>query len=104
MNEWFSVEHLDIERLLSEWRWLCPSEMALLARTAFGDLFLRDKAGAVFWLNAAVGKLIQVASSESKFRELAETSDQRTEWFAEADVQACAERGLVPTSTQCIAF
>jgi hypothetical protein len=104
MEPWFRVDHLEVERLLSEWRWLCPQPMALVARTAFGDLFLRDDAGAVFWLNVAVGKLTKVSDSEAHFREMAETSQKRGEWFAETDVQAAAKRGLKPNPSQCIGF
>jgi len=104
MEQWFLVDNLEVERLLSEWRWLCPHRMTLVARTAFGDLFIRDEAGAVFWLNTAVGKLSKVASSEAEFREAAETSENRSEWFAEPDLQAGAKRGLNPTSSQCIGF
>ena len=104
MEEWFEVGHLDVERLLSEWRWLYPGRVALVARNAFGDLFLRDLEGAVFWLNAAVGKLTKVSDSEKQFRELAKTADKREEWFAEADAQAAARRGLRPNHSQCIAF
>ncbi len=104
MEQWFLVDHLEVERLLSEWRWLCPHRMALVARTAFGDLFLRDEAYAIFWLNTAVGKLTKVASSEAEFREAAETSEKRREWFAESDLQACVKRGLNPTSSQCVGF
>jgi hypothetical protein len=56
LKQWFLADHLEVERLLSEWRWLCPHRMALVARTAFGDLFLRNEAGIVFWLNTAVGQ------------------------------------------------
>jgi hypothetical protein len=73
MKQWFLVAHLEVERLLSEWRWLCPHRMALVARTAFGDLFLRNEAGVVFWLNTAVGKVTEVAHSETQFLEMAET-------------------------------
>ncbi len=104
MREWFSVDHIDIERILSEWRWLCPGRLQLVARTAFGELFLRDETGAIFWLNTTVGKLIWVASSEPEFRELAETKGKRDEWFAEPDVEAVKGRGLNPTRSQCIAF
>jgi hypothetical protein len=104
MEQWFLVNHLDVERLLSEWRWLCPHRMALVARTAFGDLFLRDQAGAIFWLNTAVGKMTKVSGSEAEFREVAQTSEKRKEWFAEPDLQACARRGLNPTSSQCVGF
>jgi hypothetical protein len=104
MKQWFLVDHLEVERLLSEWRWLCPHRVVLVARTAFGDLFLRDEAGVVFWLNTAVGKLTEVAHSETQFLEIAETREMRREWFAEPELEACARRGLNPTSSQCIGF
>ena len=49
MKTEFGVENLDVDVLLSNWRWLCPNPVTLLARNAFGDLFLRDNAGSVFW-------------------------------------------------------
>jgi hypothetical protein len=104
MNQWFAVDHLDVERLLAQWRWLCSRKMALVARTAFGDLFLRDEAGVVSWLDTDVGRLTKVSDSEAEFREMAETAEKRAEWFAEADEQACAKRGLSPDISQCIAF
>jgi hypothetical protein len=104
MKQWFPVDHLVVDRLLSEWRWLCPHRMALVARTAFGDLFLRNEAGAVFWLNTAVGKLAEVARSEAEFLEMAATIEKQREWFGEPELQACASRGLKPTSAQCIGF
>jgi hypothetical protein len=104
MKQWFLVDHLEVERLLSEWRWLCPHRMALVARTAFGDLFLRNEVGVVFWLDIAVGKLTKVADSEAQFREMAETTEKRQEWFAEPDVQASSNRGLTPNASQCIGF
>jgi hypothetical protein len=104
MEEWFRVDHLDVERLLSEWRWLCPGRMALVARNAFGDLFLCDETGGVFWLNASVGKLTKVSESEAGFHEMAGTTQKREEWFAEEDTRAAARRGLLPNRSQCIAF
>jgi hypothetical protein len=52
----------------------------------------------------AVGKLTKVADSEAQFRELVKSKERREEWFAEADEQACAGRGLKPSATQCIGF
>ena len=104
MDHWFNVEHLDLERLLADWRWLCPQRMTLLARNAFGDLFLLDESGRVFRLDVALGKLIGVADSEAQFRELADTQDKQQEWFAQADEEAAATRGLKPTDNECIGF
>jgi hypothetical protein len=56
VEECFHVDGLEIDRLLSDWRWLCPSRMSVVARNVFGELFLQDDAGAVFWLNTTTGK------------------------------------------------
>ena len=104
MQRWFAVDNLDVERLLADWRWLCPGRMRLAARNVFGDLFLADESGSLFRLDVAVGKLTRVADSEAQFRDLAESHEKREEWFAEADEQAFAARGLKPNATQCIGF
>lgn len=98
------VGHLSVEHLLKEWRWLCPQTMALVARNAFGDLYLRDESGKILRLDVAVGHIQKVADSETEFRELASTKEKREEWFAERDELAAARRGLNPTANQCIAF
>ena len=104
MAGYFLVDHLDVDRLLSEWRWLCPQSMGLVAKSAFGDLFLHDETGKVFKLDIAIGKLTEVAQSETEFRKLACTKEKREEWFAESDELAAMERGLKPDQDQCIAF
>jgi hypothetical protein len=104
MRDWFAVEHLDVERLLVEWRWLCQGPMALVAKNAFADLFLRDASGQVYCLDVAVGKLTKVADSETQFRELATTRKKEDEWFAAADEKAALAKGLAPDITQCIGF
>jgi hypothetical protein len=45
-----------------------------------------------------------IADSEAQFRKLATTHEKREEWFAEADEQAAAARGLKPNASQCIGF
>jgi len=104
MQDWFPVQDLDVERLLVDWRWLCKEPMALFARNAFGDLFLRDELGHVHQLDVAIGKLTKVADSEAEFRELALSVERQEEWFAVADEKAAIARGLEPNHTQCIGF
>jgi hypothetical protein len=101
---WFDIEGLDVEQLLADWRWLCPDQMILVARSSFGDLFLRNSAGEVFLLEVAVGKFFRIADSESQFRELAETEQKREEWFTETDQRIAESRGIVPGPLQCIGF
>jgi len=98
------VGDLDCERLLAYWRWLCPQQVTLIDRSAYGDLFLRDEEGKVFWLDVAIGSLSQIADSETRFLALSEDADNREEWFAESDVRDAAEQGLIPGPNQCIGF
>jgi hypothetical protein len=100
----FAVQHLDVEKLLSNWRWLCNDEVTLIARNAFADLFLCNKAGNILWLDVSAGKLTKVAVSEAQFRQMAETEEKHEEWFAESDERSAASRGLHPDTNQCIAF
>ena len=104
MEHWFQVQHLDIERLLLQWRWLCRGPEKLIARGAFGDLFLADESGHIWWLDVAVAKLTNIAASEVEFRDLLDHRPNRDQWFAETDEQTAAEKGLVPNHTQCIGF
>ena len=52
------------------------------------DLFLRNDAGIVFWLNVAVGKLTEVAQSETEFRQMSRKIENRNKLFAESDYLA----------------
>lgn len=79
MQDRFAVHDLDVERILVDWRWLCKKPMALLARNAFGDLFLRDESGHVHQLDVAIGKLTKVTDSETQFRELAVSVERQEE-------------------------
>jgi hypothetical protein len=98
------VGNLDSERLLSEWRWLCPQPLTVIRKNAFGDLFLRDEAGKVHLLDVGSGQFSLIAASVSEFTELAGTPEKQGEWFAEAAVNEATERGLIPGPQQCIGF
>ena len=104
MKDHFLVEHLSLERLLEEWRWLCPQTVVLVARNAFGDLYLRDEFRKILKLDVAIGQIKEVAESETEFRKLASTKEKREEWFAERDELAASGRGLKPGANQCIGF
>lgn len=103
MEEWFEVDGLDTERLLAEWRWLCPNRLRMVARNVFGELFLQHESGAIFRLNTTTGKFSKVSESESEFQTLAKR-EKCSEWFAESESLAYERLGLTPNSSQCIGF
>ena len=102
--DYFAVGHLSVERLLQSWRWLCPQKVTLVARTAFGDLFLQDDAGKILWLDVAIGRLTEIADSQEIFLAHIATEELRQRWFAVNDELQGASRGMVPGPEQCIGF
>lgn len=100
----FDIGHLDLNRLLAQWHWLCVDPVVLVARNGFGDLFLRTANGKILWLNVGDGALTEVAESESRFEHLLQESANRERWLAEKQLEAFAERGLKPNDLQCIGF
>jgi hypothetical protein len=92
----FHVDELSVDQLLVDWRWLCPEPVSLVARNVFGDLFLRGVEGKILWLQVAVGKISEIADSESQFRDLLKQETSREKWLAETDAHAGAERGHLP--------
>jgi hypothetical protein len=100
----FDVHDLDVERLLETWRWLVPEPAALVARNAFGDLFLRTGDGKIVWLDVGGGERSEVTASEIEFYESLQDSDKRLVWMAEADFETAKSKGLVPNDNLCIGF
>lgn len=77
MTQRGEIEKLDSERLLSEWRWLCPQGLTVIDRSAFGDLVLSDEMGRVYMLDVGGGEFSLVAESIPEFSELARTPEMR---------------------------
>lgn len=104
MEKAFQVDHLDVERLMASWRWLCPDDVTLVTRSVFGDLFLRNKAGEILWLDVTLGELTKIAGSDSALRDLLQIVENREKWLGESDARSAAENGLNPNADQCIGF
>lgn len=104
LNAAFDIEGLDIDRLLASWRWLIPNPMRLIARNAFGDLFLADSDGSIHWLDTAEGSLKKAAESETDFQADLKLSDRQELYLAVEDTRLAASNGFVPKGDDCIAF
>ena len=104
MNISIPVNCLDIDRLLAGWRWLCPEPMTLVARNAFGDLFLQSGDGKILLLEVEAGRLTEIATTIVSFHHLLDSGENREQLFAELEASRFAERGFVPGITECIGF
>jgi hypothetical protein len=75
------IKGLDFEALLSDWRWLVNGQFTPVVMNAFGDLFLSDNSGRVYFLDLMCGEFKQVAVSNEVFERLCESKDRRQSWF-----------------------
>jgi len=75
------TDGLPFEALLCDWRWLVSPDFTPVLMTAFGDLFLRDQAGRIHFLDLMSGGFKQVAQSREEFDRLCEDREQRRTWF-----------------------
>ena len=100
----FQVDVLSIEQMLVEWRWLCPEPYSLVARNVFGDLFMTNSEGEVFWLQVEQGSLSKVAGSKTEFLALFEQDGRREEWLARSDAELATKQGLKVSVRECVAF
>ena len=76
-----NTDGIDVNALLSDWRWLVPENLKPTVTTAFGDVFLCDEAGKVHFLDTLYGELKQAASSQTEFEQLCEDRDFRRKYF-----------------------
>jgi hypothetical protein len=100
----FDVRELSAEKLLQEWRWLCPEDLQLVAINAFGDLFLENTQGAILQLDVAVGTLWPISDSLAIFKSLATDPGNQNAWF-HSDLEARLERnGFRLCEKQCFGY
>jgi hypothetical protein len=77
-----NIDSLNVEPLLSDWRWLVAGNYMPILMTALGDLFLRDEVGNIHFLDVTSGEFKQVAESQEDFDRLCSDREQRRAWFA----------------------
>ena len=98
----FDVDGISWEKLLLEWKWLAPGEFSLVAVNAFGDLFLQDGPGNVHRLDVTGGTISTMAASTAEFREAAEDTGKRRDWFLEELAEQAQQKGCSPGKGQCV--
>ncbi len=77
--------------LLEDWRWKVGYDAEIFRVTVFGDLFIRDSNGWIFWLDTGSGRYSEVAKdSEQWAKEIQAQGDQ---WFHRAALQELSSRG-----------
>lgn len=76
-----SPNEVDLDGLLSDWRWLVDESYHPVVISALGDLFLRHDDGRIFWLSSGWGQLTEVAGDSGEFKQLMIKSENADTWF-----------------------
>jgi hypothetical protein len=69
------------DRLVHDWTWLIGTDKTPIMVSSVGDLFLRDTADKVYWLNTGDGTLTEVADGIEKFKEKLNDQELVSDWF-----------------------
>lgn len=70
----------------------------------FGDLFLDDENGCIYFLDLASGRIDEVAKNMKEFGELLNAGTYITEWFMPALVQELQTAGIWLKPEQCYGY
>lgn len=76
-----SPDDLDLDGLLSEWRWVVSESFHPVVISALGDLFLRHDDGRIYWLSSGWGQLTEVAKDAEEFKRLMVEPENAESWF-----------------------
>ena len=75
------ITSVDIEDVLSCWRWCVADIKAIAVMTYLGDLFLVGKDNAIYWLQTNNGRLTKVAEDLQQFERYLNDEDKVGNWF-----------------------
>lgn len=99
-----SMDGVDLDGLLSEWRWLVDESYQPVLISSLGDLFLRHDDGRVFWLDAGGGSLSEVAASTEEFKSLMVQPQNANEWFVPQLVGDILTQGKSIQPGECFGY
>jgi len=89
------------ERLLSDWRWLCPDGGQVILATACGDLFLEQPNGNIEFLDTYAGTRKVLASTFEVWKEQLQQKALVADWFRCALLDDIQDAGLSRKAEQC---
>jgi hypothetical protein len=95
---------IDLDSLLTEWRWLVGPIATPVLITALGDLFLRNEDEAILHLDTCSGLLSQVAGCDDEFRLLLAEPDFVDKWFFPQFVRQLKVEGMDVNPGQCYGY
>ena len=92
--------------IVEQWRWLTKrDDLEPFLCSMLGDVFARDRTGAVHWLCCPGDHFDRVAPNRTEFDRICrEDETRRNEWFGPALIERCHEADKRAEPGQCYMF
>jgi hypothetical protein len=98
------TDRADTPEMLGCWEWLIGRDKHPLVMSKFGDWFLADPQGRVYFLDLLEGTCTQVAESLDAFEQLMVQPNQLDTWFLLPWCYRLYDEGHIPGEDQCFGF
>jgi hypothetical protein len=99
-----SMDGINFDALLAEWRWLVDDNYSPVLLTVLGDLFLEAPNGSIYRLQTGEGDLDWVAGSRNEFEQLMGRQDKIEELFSPKLVGMLKAQGMELGPGQCYGY
>lgn len=95
---------LDWQPLLTEWRWLVPSDHMPLLIGAFGDWVMCAPDGSHWSLDLLEGRYTRIAANSAEFNLAKRVEENLNLWFTADWVAIASQHGLIPAHDECLGW
>ncbi|MGQ2930015.1 DUF1851 domain-containing protein [Sphingopyxis sp. OPL5] len=94
----------DVQRALDGWAWIGLNNLAVIAVSAFGDVFFRAEDGSIQFLDMIEGRLSKVGDNLADFTATLQETDRRDELLLAGMVIGARNKGINLTAGECYDF
>lgn len=98
------AKEFDVRDLLTEWRWLVPSDDTPLFVSAFGDWVFGNPDGSLWVLSVLEGTYLRAARNSSEYNTLNKSTEWLEEVFIAGWLPIAAGSGLEPKPNECLGW
>ena len=99
-----SCSNIDCQPLLSDWRWLVPTEDVPLFLGAFGDWIFGVPDGSLWSLELLEGTYSRIALNADEYNRAKNEADNLNLWFMAEWVEIAERHGIVPGLDECLGW
>jgi hypothetical protein len=75
------INKIDLDDILSWWRWRMAEMQGVVTISALGDIFFLGQDEAVYWLRTDTGDFTKVADSLEQYRQFLSDEEKIDNWF-----------------------